>query len=173
MKFKNLVVLALVGLATVASTNSAQAARLSVLGALSTTQSGWGLESSPMPLVGGELTFGIGDYFQLGGFFENNFISFQGGSGLTSSVQFYGAVVRISAITGLYLDAKAGFDKGEGSDTGVGIGAGLGYRIPLGFFADISPRVGYRYLPYSYAGVSGNFSRSTLDFGLLLELKLF
>jgi hypothetical protein len=120
--------------------------------------------SSPSLLTGFQLTFGeLG--LEYGFAYEHNFISYKNNGG-NDSLNFYGGVIRLGTFTGLFADAQAGVCEFDSSGTSFSWGVGGGYAIPLNYFMDLSPRVGYRSLP------SDGTTRSMVDAGVLLTLKL-
>ena len=127
---------------------------------------------SPAFQWGGELTFGLSDIFQLGGFYQQ--IGFSPENGTTdSTLRFYGAVARVSPpATDIFVDAKLGFDTVSVGDTSTdstfAFGLGAGYIIGLGPLVSLMPRVGYYSLPVGEDpnSVSGH----TFDATLLVSL---
>jgi hypothetical protein len=120
--------------------------------------------TSPSLLAGAQLTFGaLG--LEYGFAYEHTFLSFKNNGG-TDSLDFYGGVIRLGTFTGLFADAQAGVCEYTGTGTSFSWGVGAGYAIPMSPFIDFSPRVGYRAVP------SDGFSRSMVDAGVLITLKI-
>ncbi len=140
----------------------AHATTFSVLGGISSGNgSGYGA-SNPSPLVGGEITFGLADIFQLGAFYDYNFLSYGGGG--MGSVQFMGGIARLGlGSSGFFLDGEVGPTITTGSSAELGIGGGVGYRFNIVPMVDISPRFGIRDVP------NGSATQNLLDFGILLS----
>jgi hypothetical protein len=147
------------------SSSSAFALELSAKGAAAFPTNNYDFVSSPAFLLGGQVTFGMTELFQWGATYENTFLSYKNDGG-NDSLKFYGGVVRVGTMTGLFGDAQAGVAKRGDLDASFGWGIGAGYRIPFTPFIDISPRFGYRALPDS------GIERSMIDFGLLFTLKI-
>jgi hypothetical protein len=151
----------------------ASAFTLSAHGGLSTgTVPGY---KSSRLLFGGELTYGLGDLFQAGGFYDHNPLTADPAGGTDGSLSHYGAVARVSfgMISSLFVDAKLGFDKmsagGFSSDSAFGFGVGAGYIIGLVPTLSLKPRVGYRSLAIKSGTTSVN--RSIADLGVLLSFS--
>jgi hypothetical protein len=140
--------------------------QLSARGAADLNSNNYGFVNSPSLLLGGDLTFGISDLFQLGATYQHNSLSYPNGGGSTSS-SFYGGLVRVGTMTPIFGDAQVGIDTVAGSSNSLSWGLGAGFKIPIAIAVDLSPRVGYRYVPYN--GVTA----SQIDIGLLLTFSIF
>ncbi len=113
---------------------------------------------SPGLLLGAEMTYGLDDVFEVGGFLDYNRMT--GKDQLPSaSMIFFGAIARVGLpLTGFFVDGRIGLDKfsyaSGSSELALGFGAGLGYSISMGPLLAIKPHVGYRYLPAKKSGIT-------------------
>jgi hypothetical protein len=134
---------------------------LTVEGGASFNTSNYNFANSPNPFISGQLTFGMMDLVQYGFVYDRNFL----GNNL-GSLDFYGGIIHVGFFNGLFVDGQAGVDDRDGAGTSFSWGVGAGYNVPLNYFFDFGPRIGYRSVPDS--GVE----RSLFDAGLYLTLKL-
>ena len=126
------------------------------------------------PLLGGELTYGLADVFQIGGFFDYNFLP--NSANVDASTWFTGPLARIGFgyISDIFFDLKVGLTKTNvgtfSSNTAVGVGAGIGYNVSFLPLISLKPRIGYRLLPFNVS--SGSFSRHMIDFGAVISFSI-
>ncbi len=102
-------------------------------------------KSSIGALMGGEVTFGIGDGFDIGGV---------GQFSTNASLAYFGALLRseISGTGGVFGDLELGMSA-TSNTSHFAMGLGLGSKMEIAESLELLPRVGVRYLPQ--AGNSG------------------
>ena len=129
------------------------------------------------PNFGAEVSYGIRGYFEAGLFLDET-LQTSSSSGGSGSISFYGGLLRLGTgfLSSAFLDFKTGFARSSihllRSNTSMGFGTALGYRHQIAPFLQLSPRLGYRWIPQSFTGTGGPSGRaaSFLDFNLLLSV---
>ena len=132
------------------------------------------------PSFGFEATTGVNGLFEAGFFYDQNLqISTSPSPTLLAkggAVSFYGGILRagLGFISSAFVDFRTGFTRSSfeqlRSNTSLGAGVGVGYRHDITPVFQLSPRVGYRWLPQTYVGGPASQAVSYLDFSLLLSV---
>ena len=150
--------LLLLALTAFAATSPAHAAEFSLMGGVTEC---CGANLQPFGEV--DLITGLAAV-QFGAFYENGFLN-------GSTLRFFGGLARISfgALSGFFIDGKAGLTNEDSSSLAFGFGGGVGYRWSAGPFS-VGPRFGLNSLTFSSGGASN--SNTWYDYGIIFSLSL-
>jgi hypothetical protein len=154
---------------------SAHANTLSAIGGLGFGRNtGMNELRTPPPLLGAEYMLDLSTPFEIGGFYDENFLSYKTGeSGSIRALGVQGRVHFLGMRVGPFADAQIGIARRtQGENTSgnkASFGAGVGYEIPLATRFSLSPHVGMRMLPDS---ISDATNRPVVDGAMMFSVRL-